>query len=76
MPLPALAWGRLPTLVVVMIRSFAELLNLPLDDYTIAQMAYKIERVDCGLQGGRRGSVFSNLRRFQFHGVLLTMGVR
>ena len=46
--------GSSSTLVVVMIRAFAELLNLALDDHTIANMAYKIERVDCALQGGKQ----------------------
>ena len=63
---PGSGLGSSSAITVALVRVLAEYLRLPMDCYQIAELAYRIERLDVGIRGGKQDQYACTFGGFNF----------
>lgn len=67
---PGTGLGSSSTLTTAIIGAFREWLKLPMTDYEVAELAYRVERLDVGIKGGKQdqyATVFGGVNFIEFY---------
>jgi len=63
---PGSGLGSSSAITVALLRAMASALHLPLDNYELAELAYRLERVEGGIAGGKQDQYSSVFGGFNF----------
>jgi D-glycero-alpha-D-manno-heptose-7-phosphate kinase len=78
---PGSGLGSSSAITVALVSAIAELLRLPVDDYQVADLAYRIERLEVKIKGGKQdqyATTFGGFNLIEFHpgGTVLVLPLR